>query len=237
MTGKYRTYGKQAYNEVALFLVGTVITSYLHFVGVRQYGKICHMITLACCVGGIGARYSAAFGGPLSSSLTRDVWKFKLKIRFFDNQSNIQSISQSVNQSVCLSVCLSVSQSINQLINEIFPGRNIAERLKRGRDESQICTCDWMASWGTKRAGTPFYFLTSPAIFCGPKVHTPATHSYFLHIYSLIWIYTQLVKKYPYEKKAGLTNPSFDVQATHSCSNVIRLDWKRTKKTYWVLKS
>ena len=73
MTGKYRTYGKQAYNEVALFLVGTVITSYLHFVGVRQYGKICHMITLACCVGGIGARYSAAFGGPLSSSLTRDV--------------------------------------------------------------------------------------------------------------------------------------------------------------------
>ena len=36
-----------------LFLSGIVITSYLRFVGVRQYGKICHMITLARCVGGI----------------------------------------------------------------------------------------------------------------------------------------------------------------------------------------
>lgn len=65
--------GKKAYNEVTLFLLGIVITSYLRFVGVRQYGKICHMITLACCVGSIRARYSAAFGGPLSTSLTRDV--------------------------------------------------------------------------------------------------------------------------------------------------------------------
>lgn len=31
------------------------------------------------------------------------------------------------------------------------------------------------------------------------------------------------------KKKKRFTNPSFDVQATHSCSNVIRLNWKRKK--------
>lgn len=56
MAEKYQTDGKYVYNEVVLFLLGIVITSYLRFVGVRQYCKICHMVTLACCVGGIGAR-------------------------------------------------------------------------------------------------------------------------------------------------------------------------------------
>ena len=46
--------------------------------------------------------------------------------------------------------------------------------------------------------------------------YTPIYRTY-LHIKRVLQITCQ-------EKKKRFTNPSFDVQATHSCSNVIRLD-------------
>lgn len=59
--------------------------------------------------------------------------------------------------------------------------------------------------------------------------YTPIYRTY-LHIKRVLQITCQempLWKKK--KKKKRFTNPSFDVQATHSCSNVIRLDWKRKK--------